>query len=77
MQAHCLDRRLQKEKEKSFTLFDQEVNLIDSAKSDGNFHMKEKAIKEQYEKSATQGHFAPLLRRIEVIEESIDDIIRF
>jgi len=34
-------------------------------------------MKEQYDKSATEGHFAPLLKRLEKIEEAMNDIINF
>lgn len=56
---------------------DDEVNLIDGKTQDGNFHTRTAAMKEQYESSATEGHFAPLLRRIEKIDQSMDDIIAF
>lgn len=35
------------------------------------------AVKEQFDKAATEGHFAPLLRRIEKIDEAINDILNF
>lgn len=54
---------------------DEEINLIDGQDSDGNFHVREIAMKEQYDKSATEGHFAPLLRRMEKIDETITDIL--
>jgi hypothetical protein len=47
---------------------DSEVSLLDGKTADGNFHSKTQAMKEQYENSATEGHFAPLLRRIEKID---------
>jgi hypothetical protein len=34
-------------------------------------------MKEQYDKSATEGHFAPLLKRLEKIDEAMNDIINF
>ena len=33
------------------------------------------ALKDQYEKAATEGHFAPLLRRMDKIDETITDIL--
>lgn len=48
---------------------DTEVNLIDDKTAEGNFHTRKQiAEKEQFENSATEGHFAPLLRRIEKID---------
>lgn len=65
-------------KEKERSMFgEEEVNLIDKKTSDGNFHMRDMAMKEQYERSATEGHFAPLLRRIEKIDEALNDIINY
>ena len=55
----------------------EEVNLIDKQTQDGNFHVRNMAMKEQYDQSATEGHFAPLLRRIEKIDESLNDILNF
>lgn len=48
-----------KEKEKSM-FGNDEVSLLDKKTSDGNFHVRDMHLREQYEKSATEGHFAPL-----------------
>ena len=55
---------------------DDEVNMMDGREASGNFHVRA-AQKEQYENAATEGHFAPLLRRGEKIEASMTDIIAF
>ncbi len=49
-------------------LGDSEVSLFDGKTADVNFHSKTQEMKEQYEISATEGHFAPFLKRIEKID---------
>lgn len=56
---------------------DEEVDLLNKNSASGNFHAKEMVLKEQYDKSVSEGHFAPLLRRIEKIDEAMNDILNF
>ena len=55
---------------------DEEINMMDGREESGNFHVRA-AQKEQYENAATEGHFAPLIRRVEKIDQSMNDIIAF
>lgn len=59
MPLTLLDRRVMKEKEKSM-FGNDEVSLLDKKTTEGNFHVRDMHLREQYEKSATEGHFAPL-----------------
>lgn len=72
-----IDRRLQKEKSGGMFDGETEVDLLNKESVSGNFHARDVSLKEQYDKSVSEGHFAPLLRRIEKIDEALNDIINF
>jgi len=50
-----------------------DVNLVDKQAASGNMHPKQK----EYEKAATEGHFAPVFRRLSKLEAVLDDIHNF
>ena len=54
-------------------MFDGEANLIDGPEDEGRFHTKPK----EPENKATEGHFAPVKRRISKISSVIDDILNY
>lgn len=61
--------------EKSMFSFGASNLLEDGVNAEGNFHIKKK--EEVYNKATTEGHFSPLFRRVEKINQSLDDIINY
>lgn len=65
------NRKTREEKKRG--MFDGEANLIDGDEDEGKFHSKPK----EPENKATEGHFAPVKRRITKINQVIDDILNY
>merc|ERR1712166_296827 len=67
------NRRLKKVKSTGGVFGADDVNLVDKQAASGNMHPKQK----EYEKAATEGHFAPVFRRLSKLEAVLDDIHNF
>jgi len=65
------NRKIREERKRG--MFEGEANLIDGTEDEGRFHSKPK----EPENKATEGHFAPVKRRISKINQVIDDILNY